>query len=33
VAYIGVWWGNLRKRAHLGYPVEVVRIIWRRMFR
>jgi hypothetical protein len=27
VAYIGVWWGNLRKRAHLGYPVEVVRII------
>jgi len=32
-AYTGFWWGNLRERHHLGYPVKDGRIILRRIFR
>jgi hypothetical protein len=31
--YAGVWWGNLRERDHLEYPVVYGRIILRWIFR
>jgi len=31
--YIGVWWGNLRERDHLGDPGIYGRIILRWIFR
>jgi len=32
-AYIGVWWGNLRERDHLGDPRIFGRIMYRWIFR
>jgi len=32
-AYTGYWWGNLRKRDHLGDPGVDGRIMLRRIFR
>jgi hypothetical protein len=31
--YTGIWWGNLRERAHWGDPGVDGRIILRRIFR
>jgi len=31
--YTGLWWGNLRKRDHLGDPGVDGKIILRRIFR
>jgi hypothetical protein len=33
VVYTGFWWGNLRKRNHLGNPGVDERIILRWVFR